>query len=73
MVQGHDADDDREQDKGNESVREEPEGLTAKVAEGLIVRDVSIVRHTDVQAKVSPNGCWTDHFLLRLSCHVLVD
>jgi hypothetical protein len=45
VVQGHDANGDCEQDDGNEGVSEKPEGLTAEVARGFVMRDVSSVRH----------------------------
>jgi hypothetical protein len=45
MVQGNDADGDREQDDGDKGVGKEPEGLTAEVANGFVLRDVSSVDH----------------------------
>jgi hypothetical protein len=71
MVQGHDADGDREQDDGNERVSEEPQGLPAEFTHGFVVRVGSSVDH--VQAKVTPSICLRGWFLLRLSWHVRFD
>jgi len=45
MVEGHDTDGDREKDDSHEGVGKEQECLATQVAHGLVLRDVSVVRH----------------------------
>lgn len=45
MVEGHDTDNDCQQGKRDECVREERDGLATEVAERFVLRDVPSVDH----------------------------
>jgi len=45
MVQGHAADSDGKKNHGNEGVGEEKNRFAREVADGLVLRDVALVRH----------------------------
>ena len=45
MVQGHAANGDGKKNDGNEGVGEEKSGFAREVADGLVLRDVALVRH----------------------------